>query len=97
MKITRIRTGPGVFNIEVNGKEYEAHAYRQTLNRQGVVLTHSEIGQPVVFLQDPDNEESAMGQVEDAIDSRELASLQKTWAEGRMKDGWHDVDLKVTS
>jgi hypothetical protein len=95
MKIDRIRTGPGVFNIEVSGKEYEAHAYRETLNRQGVVLTHPDIGQPVVYFQEPDDEESAMGQVESAIDSRELANLQKRWAEGRMNDGWHEIILTV--
>jgi len=96
MRITSIRSGEDSLDIEIDGAYYPLTTHRPTLWAQGVVVLPPQLeGSLQAFLQNPDDENSPLASVENAVDSKELAELQRQWAAGELAEGVHEVALTI--
>ncbi len=98
MKITRIHTGPGTFDIETDdGRRYACNAWRETLNRQNIVILHPDLEAPGAWffrIQPMKKARWKPWMKPFAIPS--WPSIQRQWATGKLKDGAHPFELDLT-
>lgn len=97
MKISKIRVEENALGLEIDGVFHWVTYHSETFWRQQIVPVHytCPAGGPQAYLNNPDDEESALCKIPNAIRNRELADFHRDWKLGKHPMGDYPVSIEL--